>query len=148
MYSRRKGKSGSKKPVKSTKKTWIRYSGKEIEQLIIKLVKAGNQPSKIGMILRDVYGVPDVKTVLKKKLGKILKDNKLLPELPEDFLVLAEREIKLMKHLEKNKKDMTAKRGLQLTESRIRRLTKYYKRVGKLPSDFKYDREKIRLITG
>ena len=66
MYSRKKGKSGSTKPIKKAKKTWIRYSGKEIEQLVVKLAKAGNSMSKIGVILRDTYGVPDVKLIPSK----------------------------------------------------------------------------------
>ena len=52
----------------------------------------------------------------------------------------------LVKHLEKNKKDMVAKRGIQLTSSKIHRLAKYYKRKGILPQDWKYDREKAKLI--
>ena len=39
MYSGKKGKSGSKKPIKRTKKVWLRYSDEEVEQLIIKLME-------------------------------------------------------------------------------------------------------------
>ncbi len=148
MYSRKKGKSGSKKPLEQTKKTWVRYSDKEIEQLIVKLAKAGNPPSKIGLILRDSYGVPDIRFITKKRITSILKENNLLAELPEDFTNLIKREMDLVKHLEKNKKDMVAKRGLQLTESKLKRLTDYYKRTGKLPDDWKYDREKVKLLIG
>ena len=70
MHSRKKGKSGSKKPLKKVKKVWLRYSDKEVEQLIIKLAKQGNTQSKIGIMLRDTYGVPDVKIILNKKLFK------------------------------------------------------------------------------
>ena len=79
-YSGKKGKSGSKKPIKKHKLTWIRYSNKEIEQLIIKLAKQGKSQSEVGMVLRDTYGVPSVRDLLKKKLHEILKENKLLPE--------------------------------------------------------------------
>ena len=72
MYSGKKGKSGSKKPIKKTKKVWLRYSNEEVEQLIVKLSKQGYTQSKIGTILRDTYGVPDVRTILNKKIGKIL----------------------------------------------------------------------------
>ncbi len=78
MYSGKKGKSGSKKPVKKRRLTWIRYSGKEVEQLVIKLAKQGKSQSEIGMILRDTYGVPSVRDLLKKKLNKILQEDKLL----------------------------------------------------------------------
>lgn len=146
MHSRRKGKSGSKKPVKKVKPVWIRYTGKEIEQLVTKLSKSGNTPSEIGVALRDTYGVPDVKTLTKKKISKILDENKVAPKLPSDLASLIKRDIAIMKHMEINKKDMTAKRGLLLTESKIRRLTKYYKRVGKLPRDWSYDRSKAKLL--
>ena len=44
------------------------------------------------------------------------------------------------------KKDMTAKRGLILTESKIRRLIKYYHNTGRLPLDWKYTREGAKLL--
>ena len=146
MYSGKKGKSGSKKPVKKHKLTWIRYSNKEIEQLIIKLAKQGKSQSEIGMILRDTYGVPSVRDILKKKLYKILEENKIIPKLPEDLTSLIKNEIKIIKHFERNKKDMHAKRGLLLTESKIHRLSKYYKRIGKLPQNWTYDRKQAEIL--
>jgi small subunit ribosomal protein S15 len=146
MYSRKKGKSGSTKPLKKVKPSWVRYSAKEIEQLVIKLHKSGKSTSEIGIILRDTYGVPDVKTITKKKITKILEENKISFKLPEDLTNLIKKDIKLMTHLEVNKKDMPAKRGHQLTESKIRRLVKYYKRVGKLPKDWNYDVKKAKLL--
>ena len=129
-YSGKKGKSGSKKPVKKTKQVWLRYSDKEVEQLIIKLSKQDNTQSKIGTILRDTYGVPDVRRILNKKIGKILEENKLKPKLPEDLVALIKKQLNILKHLESNKKDMPAKRGLQLTENKINKLIKYYKKEG------------------
>ena len=146
MHSRKKGKSGSIKPLKKTKPTWVRYSESEVESLVVKLAKAGNSAPKIGTILRDSYGVPDVKVMTKNSITKILNNNKLSPEYPEDFISLIRKEMILVKHLEKNKKDMVAKRGIQLTSSKIHRLAKYYKRKGILPQDWKYDREKAKLI--
>jgi len=48
------------------------------------------------------------------------------------------RAIQTKKHLEKNKKDIHSKRGLQLIEAKIRRLAKYYKREGVLPKKWSY----------
>ena len=146
MHSRKKGKSGSIKPIKKTKPTWVRYSDVEIEALILKLAKTGNTPSKIGLILRDSYGVPDVKIAAQKSITSILKQHKLMAEYPEDFISLIRREVNLTKHLEKNRKDQVAKRGIQLTASKIHRLSKYYKKKGILPMNWKYDREKAKLI--
>ena len=145
-YSRAKGKSGSTKPVKKGKRSWVRYDKKELEQIIIKLRNQEKTQSEIGLILRDTYGVPDVRPVLGKKLGKFLKENKLEGELPEDLINLIKKDILIMKHRETNKKDMPSKRGLILTESKINRLVKYYKKTGKLDKDWKYNRDKAKLL--
>lgn len=142
MYSRRKGKAGSKKPVKKTIPVWERYKQKEIEMLVSKLAKEGNSASKIGIILRDTYGIPDIKTVCKKKLSKVIEEKGIKKALPEDMVALIRRTVMLRKHLESNRKDMVANRGLQLTESKIKRLVKYYKRTGKLAAEWKYEPEK------
>lgn len=146
MYSRKKGKSGSKKPVKKTKPVWLRYGSKETEQLVIKLAKAGKSASEIGIILRDSYGIPSVRAITKKKISQILAENKLTPKLPYDLLSLIKKEIMIMKHVDSNGKDMTARKGLIITDSKIRRLVKYYKRVGKLPADWSYDKKNAKLL--
>jgi len=145
-YSGKHGKHGSKKPYKATKPSWMTYSSKEVEQLVLKLAKLGKTASQIGMILRDAYGIPNVKSLTEKKITKILGENKSLPELPEDLMALIKNEIKLLDHFERNKHDMTAKRGLQLTESKIHKLSDYYKNSGRLSRDWKYNRERIKLM--
>jgi small subunit ribosomal protein S15 len=145
MHSRRKGKAGSNKPAKIVKKSWTRYDAKEVELLVAKLSKEGNTSSQIGMILRDAYGVPDVKCVCKESISSILGKKKMLPKLPEDLTALLRRIVEIRKHIEANKKDETSKHGLTLTESKIRRLVKYYKNSGKLPMSWKYEPDKIRL---
>ncbi|MBW3015470.1 30S ribosomal protein S15 [Candidatus Woesearchaeota archaeon] len=145
MHSRDKGKSGPKKPSKKVVPSWTRYKKKEVELLIIKLAKEEKSPSEIGLILRDTYGVPDVRTALGRKITKILEEKKLLKEIPEDLMNLMKKAISVKKHLERNNKDMTAKRGQQLTESKINRLIKYYKRTGKIAKDWKYEPDRLRL---
>ena len=146
MYSRKKGKSGSTKPISTKKLTWLRYTNKEVEHFITKLAKEGKTSSQIGLILRDTYGVPDVKSTLKKKITIILKEKGLSKKLPEDLTNLIKKQIKIMKHLETNKKDQPSKRGLTLTESKINRLVKHHKESGKLPQDWKYDSKKAKLL--
>ena len=148
MYSRKKGKSGSTRPETRKKQTWVKYTAKEVEALVVKLAKQEKAPSEIGLILRDSYGIPDVKAITKKKIAKILKDNKLGTELPEDLLNLLKKHIDLTTHRDSNKQDMTAKRGFQLTESKINRLVKYYKKKGRIPKDWKFDRSKAKLLVG
>src|SRR3989344_8923615 len=115
MHSGKHGKSGSKKPYKNSKKTWIRYSPSELEALVVKLSKGGKTPSQIGLMLRDSYGVLYVKSMGMKKITKILAENSLLPKLPEDIVALIKREINLMRHVEVNKHDYSAKLGLTIT---------------------------------
>ena len=145
MYSRKKGKSGSKKPLQKTAK-WVDYKPEEVEDLVIKYAKQGFQSAKIGSILRDQYGVPSIKVVTKKTVTQTLKENDLYSKLPEDLFNLLKRVVELRVHLEKNKKDYQSYRGLELTESKVRRLAKYYIRKGLLPKGWKYDPEQAKLL--
>ena len=46
--------------------------------------------------------------------------------------------VTMRKHFDKNKKDMDCKFRLNIKESRIHRITRYYRRTGKVPTNFKY----------
>jgi len=145
MYSSAKGKAGSTKPLRKTKPSWVRYNDKEAEMLITKLAKEGKSPSQIGLILRDTYGIPDIKILIGRRLTALLDEKKLTSKLPEDVLALIKKSVKLRKHIESNHKDEDSKRGLTLTESKIKRLVKYYKGAGKLPDDFRYHPDRVRM---
>ena len=147
MHSRKRGISGSKKPLQKSKPTWLRYKPKEIELLIVKLAKEEKTASEIGLALRDTYGVPDVKLLTGKSISQILDEKKLSPALPDDLVALMRKSVFIRKHLETNKKDQPAKRGLLLTESKTKRLIKYYKRSGRLPVEWKYDTTKLKMYT-
>ena len=145
MHSRKKGKSGSSRPASSEKPSWTNYSASEVEKLVIKYRKEAKSMSEIGMILRDKYGIPNVKTITEKTILKILEENKLHKEVPEDLLNLIRRLVSIQAHMEKNKKDMTAKRGYILTDSKIRRLVKYYKKSGTLAANWKLDKNRLKM---
>jgi small subunit ribosomal protein S15 len=145
MHSASKGKSGSTKPSKKMAASWVRYKPKEIELLVTKLAKDGKSSSEIGIILRDSYGIPSVRDASEKRITQILAEKNLGAKIPEDMLFLIKRVIEIKKHIEKNKQDQTAKRGLRLTESKINRLAKYYKRTNKIPPDWKFDEHSMRL---
>jgi small subunit ribosomal protein S15 len=142
MYSRKKGQSGSTKPDRKTSPEWVTLVPAEVEKLVMRLGDRGLSPSQIGTLLRDQHAVPDVKLAAKKSITQILEENELLGQHPVDLEDLINRARKIKLHFEENKQDMDAKRGLQLTESKIRRLAKYYKRVGKLPAEWKYGGKK------
>ena len=144
MHSRDKGKSGSTKPLGRVP-SWALYKGKEVEKLVIKYAKAGKSSSEIGTILRDSYGIHSVKDLTDKKITKILEEQKLTTSLPEDLLNLIRKLIAVKQHFDKNRQDMTAKRGEELTTSKLRRLIKYYTGSGKLVSGFKLDYKRLKM---
>lgn len=145
MYSRRKGKSGSKRPVDPKAPVWIGHPAKEVEILVTKFAKDKKSAAQIGLVLRDKYGIPNVKVICGKTISQIMKAKDLAPEIPSDLHALIRKLLEVKKHLEENHKDMPAKRGLQLTESKIKRLVKYYKRTGVLPITWKYDADSLKL---
>lgn len=144
-YSRKKGRSSSKKPLTPTKQSWLRYKPKEIEMIIVKLAKEGKNASQVGIALRDVYGVPDVRSALGKRMSGVLAEKGIAPKLPDDLVALIRRSLAIRKHLEENKKDMTAKRGMQLTDAKINALAKYYKSTKKIPLEWKYDPATVKI---
>ncbi len=146
IHARKKGKAGSKRPMGKGYPRWVKYKKGEIEKLIVKYAKEDKSSSEIGMILRDQYGVPLSKNVTGKTVSDLMKENQVYPKFPEDLFNLFRQAINLRNHLEKSKKDYTSKRGLELLESKIRRLGKYYLRNKVLPEDWKYDPEKVKLL--
>lgn len=144
MHSGRKGQSGSKKPVTKIP-VWSPFKDKEVEKLVVKYAKAGKSASEIGMILRDAYGITSVRTLTQKKVTAILKENDLTKRLPEDLLALIKKLINVKQHVEQNKHDTSASRGVILTNSKIRRLTKYYKHTDKLPQDWQLDMDRLKM---
>ncbi len=146
MHARRKGKSGSTHPIRKKHPEWSSLNPREIEARIIELAKSEKSTSEIGMILRDQYAVPDVKIATDKKIFQILENNNIKFEMPEDLRNLIRTALKLRKHLDTNKKDLKNKRNLQLTESKIRRLTKYYHTEQRLPKGWKYSPAQAKLM--
>ena len=146
MHSRKRGNARSTRPAKRTTPSWMRYKKREAELLFVKLAKEGNTASKIGMVLRDVYGIPDAKLVLGMSISKSLEEHSIKPQLPEDLTALIRKASWVVKHLEKNKHDQTAARGLLLTESKIKRLAKYYKRESRIAEDWRWDRAKASMF--
>lgn len=145
MHSHKRGQSSSTKPSKPKKPTWSAHNPKEVELLVTKYAKEGLSASQIGLALRDEYGVPSTKLITGKTISQILKEKDQENEIPDDLMALIRKVVFIKKHMEENKQDMTAKRGLILTESKANRLIKYYKKSGRLPADWKYDPERIKL---
>jgi small subunit ribosomal protein S15 len=138
IHSHRRGKSHSTRPTSKRAPSWVTHSPEEVEALIVKLAKSGLKPSEIGVRLRDEYGIPLVKPILGKSVTDVLRENNLLGDLPEDLERLLARAKRLQEHLAVHRSDRKNVRSLELLEAKIHRLSKYYKRIGRLPQDWKY----------
>lgn len=138
--------SGERKTSEKKAPEWVEYKPRQIEQLIVQMANAGHGSSEIGMLLRDQYGIPNVETITKKSILKMLQENNLAPKMPEDLMNLIKKSLKLHKHMQLNKKDMSAKHGYGLTVSKIRKLANYYQRTGRLAKDWRYSTEEAELL--
>jgi small subunit ribosomal protein S15 len=133
LHARRRGESGSKRPLSKAPPSWVKLTPEEVESLVVKYAKEGYPPSMIGIILRDQHGVPLVKQVTGKTIKQVLKENNLTPQIPEDLEYLLRRARRMRVHLGKHKGDRYNRHRLQLVEAKIHRLVKYYKQIGELP---------------
>lgn len=127
------------------KPSWLVMEPKEIEDLVAKFGAEGKTMSMVGLILRDQYAIPSVKIATGKTISQIFKEKKLSTTLPEDLQNLMKRAVSLSEHVKKNPKDLHNKRGLNLIESKIRRLVKYYGREGMIPAGWKYSLDTAKL---
>ena len=146
MHSPGRGKSGSTKPMVDKAPEWSNTDAKEVTELILSLAAEGHNPATIGTILRDQHAVPDVRLVVGKRLGQVLAENDVNPKYPEDMMNLMRRALRLIDHLQSNRKDRHNSRQLELTESKIRRLSRYYKGRGQLDTEWAYKRDELRLM--
>ncbi len=146
MPKTEKGRSHSIRPVGKRPPGWAKYTPEEVESIVIKLAREGQTASKIGVTLRDQYGVPLAKPIVGQTITQMMKKAGFGAAVPEDLEVLVRRASGLRVHLEKNPKDSYNKRSLELIEAKIHKLAKYYRRVGVLPPDWKYEAKAASLF--
>ena len=146
MHSKGKGTSGSSKPNNDTAPSWSESDKGTVEELILKYANEGHSSAKIGSLLRDMHAVPDVRLVMGERISQTLSRNNLDSTYPEDMMNLMRKALSLIDHLSGNKKDLHNRRQLELCESRLRRLAKYYVRTGRISSTWTYKRDQLRLM--
>jgi len=100
------------------KPAWLKMTEADLKKIIAELAK-NNPQSKIGIILRDQYGVPSTR-LYGKKLGAYLKE--LGIETIEEF----ENAKKKMERLKENITDKKAKHKYQKAQSRYSLLKRHY----------------------
>jgi small subunit ribosomal protein S15 len=137
---------GSSPIIRDAAPKWLGMLPREIEAKIAEMSKDGVQPAKIGLVLRDQFGVPNVKEATGKSVGTIVKAAGNAPSIPQELTNLIHRAIDLQEHLKGNRKDLHNTRGLELIEARIRKLAKYYQKHDELEAGWKYTRDGARLL--
>ena len=138
LHTHNHGKAHSIRPIESKFSSWVKQDPKDIEELVIKYAKDGNTPSQIGIKLRDQHAIPLVKPIINKTISEILDQNDLKSEIPEDLNNIVTKAVGLQKHLKSNKNDRRNIRSLELIEAKVHRLSVYYKKIGRIPKNWKY----------
>ncbi|MBU38661.1 MAG: 30S ribosomal protein S15 [Euryarchaeota archaeon] len=146
MHSKGKGSSGSSKPHSKDPPEWSNSDKEEIEELIVQLSDEGHTNASIGTMLRDKHGVPDVRLVTGERISQTLNRLGKSSGLPEDLMSLMRRALRLIDHLTQNSKDIHNRRQLELCESKIRRLSRYYRENNQIDSEWTYKRDQLRLM--
>jgi small subunit ribosomal protein S15 len=146
IHARRRGISRSVRPYRTEAPEWSNTDKDTVIKQIIDLRRKGMSTAEIGLVMRDTYGVPRVKLVIGKGINDILRDNDLASDIPEDLRNLIEKALGMRKHLASNKRDIHNKRQLMLTESKVRRLVKYYVKSKRLPAGWVYKPETAEIL--
>ena len=109
-----------------TKETplWLKFSEKDMEAIVVKLAKQGLTSEKIGLELRDSYGIPTTR-ITGKKISQILKENGIYQDTTA--VNLDKKQQAIVAHIKKNKQDKRAKLALTIISARISKYKKYKK---------------------
>jgi len=120
----------------ATKKTtnkpvWLKYTEKEVKDIILSIAKKEPEitSEKIGLVLRDTYGIPKVK-IYNLKIGKILKEEGLYKN--PDLINLEGKTEKLQTHLGKNKQDKRTGRAYTITRAKLKKTREYLVKKGEI----------------
>lgn len=146
IHSSHRGKASSRRPYPAANPTWAGLDKEEAQEEILRLAKGGASPAQIGLQLRDTHGVPSSRLLTGKRLTAYLEENGVKAPIPEDLSALLRRVVHLQQHLVRHPADLANLRGLHLMESKIRRLSRYYRQRGRLPVDWRYSSETAALM--
>jgi len=146
LHSKKKGKSGTKRPKSTDKPSWVSMSKDDLQELILKNAREGVSAAKIGLLLRDQHGIANVRTILGMSISAFLAKENVSPEYPDDLLNLIKKAVRMSTHLKGTKNDTSNNVKLGHVESKINRLVKYYSGKGRIPQGWKYERDKAALL--
>jgi len=112
----------TKKTQELEKPVWLKYTKQEVTAIILKLANKGLTAEKIGLTLRDQYGIPNVK-IYGIKIKEVLKD-----KFQEPTLINLENKLdRIISHYKKNKQDKKTERSLIITKAKLKKRADYHK---------------------
>lgn len=113
---------GAKNTMK--KPVWLKYTEEEVRDIILKIAEKnpGMTSEKIGLVLRDNYGIPKAK-IYGIKISEVLKDagKYISPEEKN----LKGKTANLEKHGAKHKHDQRTRRSLIITKAKLKKVSDY-----------------------
>lgn len=114
----------TKKTDKIEKPVWLKYTQDEVKEIILKLAEKGLTSEKIGLVLRDQYGIPKTR-IYNIKIGRVLKEKNKFKD--PSLLNLEKRTDRIREHSNKNKQDKKAGRSLILVNAKLKKARDYLK---------------------
>lgn len=114
-----------KSDKKSEKPLWLKYTAEEVKAIILKLANKGISAEKIGLILRDQYGIPRV-SLYGLKIKQVLEEKEKFQEPTINNLKTNLNRI--LEHYKKNKGDKKAERSLIITKAKLKKIEEYHSR--------------------
>ena len=105
------------------KPTWLKYTKEEVVAIVKKLAEKDITSEKIGLILRDQYGIPRVR-LYGIKMKEAMEDKFQEPTT----LNLDKKLKKIIDHFKKNKQDKKSERALVITKAKLKKRTDYIKK--------------------
>ncbi len=110
------------KQKKSEKPLWLKYNQEEVKAIILKLANKGLTAEKIGLILRDQYGIPKV-SLLGLKIKEVLDEKEKYQE--PNIINLKNKVDKILEHNKRHSHDQVARRALIINKSQLKKREDY-----------------------
>jgi len=110
------------------KPIWLKYTEEEVKAIIHKLANQGLSSEKIGLYLRDQYGIPSIK-LYGIKIKEVLEEKDKYHD--PNIFNLESKTQRIIEHYKKNKQDKNAERSLIITKAKLKKREEYLKRKEK-----------------
>ncbi len=110
-----------KTKIELEKPIWLKHTEEDVKSFVLKLSDKGLTAEKIGLVLRDNYGIPKV-SLYGLKIKDILKER-----FEEPSTINLEKKFKkIVDHYQKNKQDKKAERSMIITGAKLKKRKDYH----------------------